>query len=58
MSKFFKLFARDERGVSAMEYAVLAGVVVVAVGAAGTMFSSNITAMFSTMFSKVTTAQS
>jgi pilus assembly protein Flp/PilA len=34
-----KRFTRDERGVSAMEYAVLAGIVVLAVAAAGTLLS-------------------
>ncbi|MGI4859155.1 MAG: Flp family type IVb pilin [Janthinobacterium lividum] len=58
MSKFLKAFVRDERGVSAMEYAVLAGVIVVALVASGTSFSSGVKAMFTTMFSNVWTAQS
>lgn len=57
ITKFLKAFVRDERGVSAMEYAVLAGIVVVALGAVGTQFSSNISAMFTKMFSQVTSAQ-
>lgn len=57
MSKFFKAFVRDERGVSAMEYAVLAGIVAVALGAAGTTFSSSVKTMFTTMFSSIKTQQ-
>jgi pilus assembly protein Flp/PilA len=57
MAKFFKFFVRDERGVSAMEYAVLAGVVVVALAAMSTVFSTGLTTMFNTLFTKVTTAQ-
>ncbi|MCY0389491.1 Flp family type IVb pilin [Robbsia sp. Bb-Pol-6] len=57
MSKLLKAFIRDERGVSAMEYAVLAGIVVVALAAAGATFSTSVKTMFSTMFTNVTTAQ-
>jgi pilus assembly protein Flp/PilA len=57
MRKIFKAFVRDERGVSAMEYAVLAGIIVVAlVGVAGT-FNSGIISVFNTLFTKVTSAQ-
>jgi pilus assembly protein Flp/PilA len=57
MRKFVKLFVRDERGVSAMEYAVLAGIVVLALAAAATVFNRDLTRMFTTMFTNVTTAQ-
>jgi len=57
MRTFFKKFIRDERGVSALEYAVLAGIVVVALGAMAATFSTNIGTMFSTLFTSVTTAQ-
>ncbi|MFK4446513.1 pilus assembly protein Flp/PilA [Caballeronia udeis] len=57
MRKFLKLFVRDERGVSAMEYAVLAGIVVVALGAMAATFSTNVGLMFTNLFSRVTTAQ-
>ncbi|MGI4859191.1 MAG: Flp family type IVb pilin [Janthinobacterium lividum] len=57
MSKFFKSFVRDERGVSAMEYAVLAGIVAVALGTAGAAFNTNVAAMFSTMFTAITAQQ-
>jgi pilus assembly protein Flp/PilA len=57
MRKFLKVFVRDERGVSAMEYAVLAGIVVVALGAMAAAFSTSVTAMFAHLFTAITTAQ-
>lgn len=46
MKKLLQALKRDERGVSAIEYAILAGVIVVivAVGVAG--FGEDITALF------------
>jgi pilus assembly protein Flp/PilA len=58
MRKLFKAFVRDERGVSAMEYAIMAGIVAVALAAVGTAFSSNISTLFSGMYSKITSASS
>ncbi|MGI4858583.1 MAG: Flp family type IVb pilin [Janthinobacterium lividum] len=57
MSKFLKAFVRDERGVSAMEYAVLAGIVAIALAAAGATFSTSVKTLFSTMFTSMTAAQ-
>ena len=57
MRKLFKAFVRDERGVSAMEYAVLAGIVVLALGAMASSFNTSIGTMFSGLFTKVSTAQ-
>lgn len=57
MKKFIKAFARDERGVSAMEYAVLAGIVVLALAGVGTTFKTQVSGMFSTLFSKATVTQ-
>jgi len=57
MFKFLRVFVRDERGVSAMEYAVLAGIVVVALGAMAANFSTSVGTMFSTLFTKITTTQ-
>jgi pilus assembly protein Flp/PilA len=57
MSKFLKLFVRDERGVSAMEYAVLAGIVVLALGAMAATFRIDVSRMFNTLFTDVRTAQ-
>lgn len=56
MSKFFKVFVRDERGVSAMEYAILAGVIVVALTAVSATFTSSVSSMFTNLFTKVTNA--
>jgi pilus assembly protein Flp/PilA len=58
MRKFMKAFVRDERGVSAMEYAILAGIVAVALGAVATTFSPAIQSWFSDLNSRVTTAKS
>lgn len=58
MRKLFKLFVRDERGVSAMEYAVLAGIVVLALGGMGTAYKANILSLFNGLYTSVTNAQS
>jgi pilus assembly protein Flp/PilA len=58
MRNFFKAFVRDERGVSAMEYAILAGIVAVALGTLASSFSTNIQSWFSGLNTKVTTANS
>jgi pilus assembly protein Flp/PilA len=57
MLKFFKWFVRDDRGVSAMEYAVLAGIVAVALSLVATTFSTDVKTMFTSMFASITTAQ-
>ncbi|MCA7984647.1 Flp family type IVb pilin [Burkholderia vietnamiensis] len=46
---------RDERGVSSLEYAVLAGIVVVALAAVGTVLSgsSGLSSIFTTLINKV-----
>jgi len=56
MSKFIKAFVRDERGVSAMEYAILAGIVVVALTLVGSSFSTNLQAVFNNLTTKVQAA--
>ena len=56
MSKFLKVFVRDERGVSAMEYAILAGIIVVALTFVGGTFKTNLAAVFSNLTDKVTAA--
>lgn len=56
MQKFIKAFVRDERGVSAMEYAILAGIVVVALVAVGSAFSTNMQSVFSNLTTKVKAA--
>lgn len=40
MRNFIKSLARDESGVTAVEYAILAGVVVLILGVAGSAFST------------------
>jgi pilus assembly protein Flp/PilA len=40
-----------------MEYAVLAGIVAVALGAVATTFSTDVKTMFTSMFSSITSAQ-
>jgi len=57
MRNLVKLFVRDERGVSAMEYAILAGIVAVALAALATTFNSSVVTMFNTMFASITNAQ-
>jgi pilus assembly protein Flp/PilA len=57
MRSFLKLFVRDDRGVSAMEYAVLAGIIVVALGGFGAAFKSDVNSMFTTMFAAIKTQQ-
>ncbi|MGV7241303.1 Flp family type IVb pilin [Caballeronia sp. M23-90] len=57
MRKVLKAFVRDERGVSAMEYAVLAGIVVIALGAMFTTFKTDVNTMFTSVFSKVSAQQ-
>jgi pilus assembly protein Flp/PilA len=57
MRKLMKAFVRDERGVSAMEYAVLAGIVVLALGAMAATFKTSISDMFTNLFTQVTTSQ-
>ncbi|CAM2193030.1 pilus assembly protein Flp/PilA [Paraburkholderia kururiensis] len=56
MRKLLKAFVRDERGVSAMEYAIMAGIVAVALTAVGTAFNNNITALFANLYTKITNA--
>jgi pilus assembly protein Flp/PilA len=57
MRKLVKSFVRDERGVSAMEYAILAGIVAVALAALATSFNANVITMFNNMFSSIANAQ-
>ncbi|GAB3626157.1 pilus assembly protein [Pandoraea terrae] len=53
MLQFIKSLSRDERGVSALEYAVLAGIVVVAVAAAGVVFSPALSGLFTQLTTKI-----
>ena len=58
MLQFIKSLSRDERGVSALEYAVLAGIIVVAVVGVGTLFSPALSAIFTNLTTKVSNAAS
>lgn len=56
MRSFLNKLWRDERGVSALEYAVLAAIVVAAVVAAGAFLSNSTTGLpgiFSTLMQKI-----
>jgi pilus assembly protein Flp/PilA len=56
MLQFIKSLSRDERGVTALEYAVLAGLVVVALVAVGVIFTPGLTGVFQNLITKVTAA--
>jgi pilus assembly protein Flp/PilA len=56
MRNLFQLLLRDERGVSALEYAILAGMIVVVVTGALTAFGTELTTAFTTLGQSVTTA--
>ncbi|RKT25684.1 pilus assembly protein Flp/PilA [Paraburkholderia sp. RAU2J] len=56
MIKLLKAFVRDERGVSAMEYAILAGIVVVALTAVGVTMKTSMGDLFTNLYAKITAA--
>lgn len=59
MLSFLRALSRDDRGVSSMEYAVLAGIIVIAVVAAGTVLSdttNGIPGLFTKLLTTVNTA--
>ncbi|WP_442808642.1 Flp family type IVb pilin [Trinickia soli] len=59
MLSFLRSLRRDDRGVSSMEYAVLAGIIVIAVVAAGTVLSdttNGIPGLFTKLLTTVNTA--
>ena len=53
-SRRFRRFARANEAVSALEYAILVGVIAVAVGAALVAFGGNVKTAISTIGGKVT----
>ncbi|NGM85872.1 Flp family type IVb pilin [Parapusillimonas sp. SGNA-6] len=55
MRKFLKGLLRDERGVSALEYAILAGMIVVIVGGAMTTFGGDLADIFGSLGDSITT---
>lgn len=52
-SRFFRRFAKANEAVSALEYAILVGVIAVAVGAALVAFGTNITTAIGNVGTKV-----
>lgn len=48
----------DQRGLTAVEYAVLGGIIVAGLVALGTTFNTGLQTAFTGMFTKVTAAQS
>ncbi|AIO39284.1 Flp family type IVb pilin [Burkholderia sp. AU19243] len=55
MLQYVKSLLRDERGVSSLEYAVLAGIIVVALAAVGTYLSgtTGLQSIFTSLINKV-----
>lgn len=53
----FKQFIRQEDGVTAVEYAVLAVLLIAAVAAAMTAFSGSLTTAFTTIGTRLTSTQ-
>jgi pilus assembly protein Flp/PilA len=56
MRKFLKTLMRDERGVSALEYAILAGMIVVVVAGAMTTFGGELNTAFGTLSEAISDA--
>ncbi|RLM22685.1 hypothetical protein BIY29_11905 [Brenneria alni] len=56
MRKLLKMLKKDERGVSALEYAILAGVVVVVVAAGVGKFKTDIETLFTNASKSISTA--
>ena len=57
MQQLAKVLSRDERGVSALEYAILAGIIVTALVAAGLVLSSTtsgLPSLFTSLMTKIT----
>ena len=50
---FMKRLRHDQRGLTAVEYAVLGAVVVAAIGAVGQSFETELTGAFTALFNEV-----
>ena len=50
--KFFARLATDQRGLTAVEYAVLGAIVVAAIVAVGVNFNTGLSAAFAKLFNK------
>jgi pilus assembly protein Flp/PilA len=53
MLKFLKSFVRDERGVSAMEYALLASIAILALAGLGANYRTAIGGLFTNLYAIV-----
>lgn len=51
--KFMKRLARDQKGLTAVEYAVLGGVIVAAITALQTDFTNGLKGAFTALFNRV-----
>lgn len=56
MRQLFNRFIRDTRGVSALEYAILAGLIVGAVATGATLLNTNLAALFTAVNTSVSAA--
>lgn len=56
MRQLFNRFIKDSRGVSALEYAILAGLIVGAVAVGATALNGNLTTLFKNVNTKVSAA--
>ena len=53
---FIKQFARDEEGVTAIEYGLIAALIAVGIIAAATLVGTNLAAVFTAVSTALTTA--
>lgn len=56
MRKLFKALQKDERGVSALEYAILAGILIVVIVTGVTSFKTNIQTLFTNASTAISNA--
>ncbi|QZP08714.1 Flp family type IVb pilin [Caenibius sp. WL] len=55
--KLCKAIRQDERGLTAVEYAVLGGIIVIGIAALSTTFTDGLDDAFGNLFTNVTNAQ-
>ncbi|MFD1555922.1 Flp family type IVb pilin [Paraburkholderia silviterrae] len=58
MNKLLKHFAKSEEGVTALEYGLIAGVIVIAVASTVPALGTQLTSLFNSIEGKVATAAS
>jgi pilus assembly protein Flp/PilA len=56
MKKFTQQFLRDNKGVTAIEYGLIAGLIVLVIAASVTSVGTNMSALFTTIANKVSAA--